>query len=261
MKSLQCLELRCIQIKHSIEPSGIGKSCITLPRIAPKGRFTFSDIPKQVRAATDATSLTLNINDVSVDNAPPRRTGVTTCQISACKSPATPRPSTLNPLQTMHQIKRHTFRKLLLTIAMLTVLLHGPSFKALINILVTTHILLHIAFDRLQSLAAQHFPSFTVWLRAYIAARYKELSAALTPVFHHIVRWTTLQATAFISESPRMLCAVNAWIVDFGGWMVQGVPGELGLSLAREWRVAGEDAVRFCEMVRGWADAKGMINV
>ncbi|KAF2713721.1 hypothetical protein K504DRAFT_498517 [Pleomassaria siparia CBS 279.74] len=160
-------------------------------------------------------------------------------------------------MEKMLQTIRSTLRKLFLTYLLITFLLHEPFIEALINILVTTHILLRIASDHIQLLAVKHSPTFMSWLlddtgglRARILAHYREFLVLMTPFIHYVLARMTVWGTAFANESPRWLCAFNEWLVKIGSWMVGSVTGLLGVYLKIEWQKAGDDVAQLCRMVR-----------
>jgi hypothetical protein len=151
----------------------------------------------------------------------------------------------------MLHTQSRTLRKLFLITLVFIIILHEPSFKALLSLLTTTHILLRIMFNRFCSQASQHFPSFSIWLRTYAITRYEDIKSTFRPLFHEALMYTTTRTTDFVRNSPKFLCTFNEWIVRAGRRAVRGVAGELGESLAEQWKTAGKDMVRFCEMIRG----------
>lgn len=151
------------------------------------------------------------------------------------------------------RILRKTFYVLLIV----GVLSHGPSFQALLKILITLHTTLRTVVSLGQEFGVHHLPTavnFTLSLitttYAHIIARWKQLLLSIAPILYKVFTWITPEAAALLHESPRHLCDVNKWIVDTGVDMAQKLQDQGNEALVEEWKAAAEGVTNFCDMVQ-----------
>jgi hypothetical protein len=113
-----------------------------------------------------------------------------------------------------------TFRKLIFTALILTALLHEPTLRLLIDILINAHIFARIAYDVLRNFINAHFPVVAAWViatfydaLAFLTTQIERLLSVLEPLTRIVEAKMMRWATIWLSESPRWLCEVNQWTV------------------------------------------------
>jgi hypothetical protein len=153
---------------------------------------------------------------------------------------------------------RPTFRKLLFTAILLTILLHEPTFKLVIAILVNVHIFARIAFDASRNFANAYFPAAASWAvntlhdaQVFFLVHFQKLVSMLKPTLQFVTVKIVGWATTWLRENPRWLCEVNAWISGVGKGMAAKASRDGNDEVLEEWLVAGEEVANFCAGVRG----------
>jgi len=149
-----------------------------------------------------------------------------------------------------------TFRKIILFVLLIAILLHEPTFKLFVNLLVNAHIFSRITLDTICTLVHTHFPevaSFTTAtfheLRAFVSQRYEWALSGLASLGHYGLKYLASWTAIWMNESPRWLCEMNEFIVAIGEgamWRLQGNNGQA----TEEWLLATEAVVDFCAGVR-----------
>jgi hypothetical protein len=150
-----------------------------------------------------------------------------------------------------------TFRKLIFTALILTALLHEPTLRLLIDILINAHIFARIAYDVLRNFINAHFPVVAAWViatfydaLAFLTTQIERLLSVLEPLTRIVEAKMMRWATIWLSESPRWLCEVNQWTVIVAEGIAWKVGGDEGGEVLEGWLVAGEEVARYCAGVR-----------
>ena len=116
-----------------------------------------------------------------------------------------------------------TFRKIILFVLLIAILLHEPTFKLFVNLLVNAHIFSRITLDTICTLVDAHFPTVATVttamfhdLQAFVSQRYEWAMSGLASLGHdglvHLAIWTAV----WLNESPRWLCEMNKFIIATG---------------------------------------------
>lgn len=152
---------------------------------------------------------------------------------------------------------RRTFRKLALTTLVIAALLHEPTLRACINLLVTLHIVLRIGFDILRNNIATWFPTFAAWvvvafhqIQDFVYEQLGRAMLALSPLIERIAIAGLSASTVWLRESPRYLCEVNEWLMTMGEAMASKLANEGLDNVLEQLLLSGEQVVRLCAFVR-----------
>jgi len=149
-----------------------------------------------------------------------------------------------------------TFQKIIHFALLISILLHEPTFKLFVNLLVNVHIFSRITLDIICTLLHAHFPqvaSFTTAtfheLRAFVSQRYEWALSGLASLGHYGLKYLASWTITWLKESPQWLCEMIEFIVAIGDgalWRLQGDNGQV----TGEWLFATEAVVDFCAGVQ-----------
>ena len=151
-----------------------------------------------------------------------------------------------------------TFRKIILFALLTAILLHEPTFKLFVNLLVNAHIFSRITLDTICTLVDAHFPTVASVttamfhdLRAFVSQRYEWVISRLASLGHdglvHLASWTVI----WLTESPNWLCEMNEFIVASGEGAMWRLQGDDDGKTMESWLLAAETVAGFCVGVRG----------
>ena len=150
-----------------------------------------------------------------------------------------------------------TFRKIILFALLIAVLLHEPTFKLFVNLLVNAHIFSRITFDIIYTLVCAHFPevaSFTTAafheLCTFVLQRCEWVTSGLASLGHSGLEYLASWTITWLKESPRWLCEMNEFIVAIGEGALWRLHEDDDGKTMEGWLLAAEAVVDFCAGVR-----------
>jgi hypothetical protein len=150
------------------------------------------------------------------------------------------------------------FRKFILFTLLISVLLHEPTFKLFVNLLVNIHTFSRITFEIICTLVATHIPAVAFVtsamfheLQASISQRCEWAISGMALLGHtgllYLMTWTTV----WLQESPLWLCELNELIIhteEGGAWRLQDEADD-GKRMEK-WFMAVRTVAKLCEGVR-----------
>jgi len=150
-----------------------------------------------------------------------------------------------------------TFRKIILFVLLIAILLHEPTFKLFVNLLVNAHTFSRITLDTICTLVDAHFPTVASVttamfhdLRAFVSQGYEWVMSGLASLGHdglvHLASWTAI----WLNESPRWLCEMDEFIVATGEGAVWRLQGDDDGKMMEEWLLAAQRLTEFCARER-----------
>ncbi len=147
---------------------------------------------------------------------------------------------------------RLNLRALIKTTILLILVLHSPSLRLFIDILVNAHIILHLVLSWLCSVITAYLPSIvdiTKDAYSFIQPYVTLAKSTMIYILHHTGALTISTLTTWITESPRYLCMVNRWLVEVGEGVVEWALSEEVGQVAKGWTLAKQEVARYCGFV------------
>jgi len=150
-----------------------------------------------------------------------------------------------------------TFRKIILFALLIAILLHEPTFKLFVNLLVNAHIFSRITLDIICDLVDAHFPTVASLttamfhdLRAFVSQRYEWVMSGLASLGHSGLKYLASWTITWLKESPRWLCEMNEFIVAIGEGALWRLQGDGDGKMMEGWIHAAERLTDLCVGVR-----------